>query len=161
MKSLPTTKSYLTIAGSGPSVDGRHVDIATKKRSCPSDYICSRYIHFWHKFPKADKAKPLLLYKGHCSCRKCRECRIPEWRANWKKWDAYYRQFSAVKPSLGLCAVFCAVERWSPTTIGVIGFDSVLDGHEGWRHDAGAERACMLSLVNIKDLRDDSIIRRV
>jgi hypothetical protein len=49
--------------------------------------------------------------------------------------------------------VFGVVERWQPETVGLIGFDWVLDGYEDWIHDAVAERKCIESLVDIVDLR--------
>lgn len=77
-----------------------------------------------------------------------------KWFCDSLRWNEYYRQFSMTKPSSGLCAVFGVVERWQPTTIGLIGFDWVLDGYPEWQpHDADAERQAILSLVKIEDLR--------
>jgi hypothetical protein len=70
-----------------------------------------------------------------------------------RRWDTYYKQFSKKKPSSGLCAVFGVIERWEPKTIGLIGFDWILDGITGWQHDADAEKQAILSLVTIEDLR--------
>lgn len=77
----------------------------------------------------------------------------PIWYADSERWNQYYQRFSKRKPSTGLCAVLAAVERWQPETIGLIGFDGVLDGYPGWTHDADAEKACIESLVTIKDMR--------
>lgn len=80
--------------------------------------------------------------------------------ADSKRWNAYYKRFTRPhrlpqrsKPSSGLCAVFCVVERWQPHTVGLIGFDWILDGNPKWEHDAIAEKRCIESLVNIVDLR--------
>lgn len=159
----------ITIAGSGPSTALlEHATVATKKRSVPSDYVfCNFYGHYprWRK--KGDDT-PLMLYKRRCTCENCDECNIPEYFCDGNRWSAYYRQFVRFKTpppkqkaSTGLCAVFCVVERWKPETIGLIGFDWILDENPDWEHDAVAERAAILSLVNVKDLRDDSIVCRL
>ena len=152
----------ITIAGSGPSaalVD--HVDIATKRQSVNSDYV---FLRFLHSLLLIDCDKPLLLYYR----RRDFECKNEKHYIDSDYWDKYYKRFTRSKrppqkqkPSSGLCAVFAAVERWKPQTIGLIGFDWVLDGNADWEHDAQAEKQAILSLVNIKDLRDDSIIRRL
>ena len=87
--------------------------------------------------------------RGECNCG---ECPIP-YVIDSKYWDGYYKQFSKKKPSSGLCAVFGTIERWAPETIGLIGFDWVLDGFQDWQHDSIAELKCIRSLCNVKDLR--------
>jgi hypothetical protein len=74
------------------------------------------------------------------------------------RWGRYYRQFSDRKPTTGLCAVFCAIERLDPRSIGLIGFDRMLNPHretvKWWEsterqwpgHDMFAELSCLLSL---------------
>jgi len=77
--------------------------------------------------------------------------------ADWDKWDKHYRSFGPVKhpdPSSGACAVYTVVERWKPETIGLIGFDYVLDNNTEWMHDARAELESIKSIVNVIDLRD-------
>lgn len=153
----------LTIAGSGPStalVD--HVDVATKKQSVPSDYVFCCFPHNYKGGP------PLMLYRKGCGCGKCKACRAETYYCDSKHWDKYYSNFwrsrrppQRTKPSTGLCAVFGVVERWAPKTIGLIGFDWILDGNPEWDHDAIAEKQAILSLVNIKDLRNGAFIRRV
>jgi hypothetical protein len=79
------------------------------------------------------------------------------WQADWKRWDKYFQTFKPKKhpdPSSGTCAAFCAIERWNPKEIGIIGMDWVLDGNKEWFHDARAERECLESLVKIIDLRE-------
>jgi hypothetical protein len=79
------------------------------------------------------------------------------WRADYKKWEQYFKQFKPKKhhdPSSGTCAAFCAIERWNPTEIGLIGMDWVLDGNKEWFHDARAELECLQSLVKVIDLRE-------
>jgi hypothetical protein len=79
------------------------------------------------------------------------------WKADHKKWDAYFKTFKPKKhpdPSSGTCAAFCAIERWQPEEIGLIGMDWVLDGNKEWFHDARAELECLQSLVKIVDLRE-------
>ncbi len=140
----------ITIAGSGPSTElVDHATVATKKLSVASDYIFCR-------FPFAYKGKsPMMVYynRGGCSCKICYQCRVERYQVDSGRWDKYYKQFSKKKPSSGLCAVFGVVERWEPKTIGLIGFDWVLDGNPDWMHDADAEKQAILSLVTIKDLR--------
>lgn len=143
----------ITIAGSGPSVtEVKHVDVATKKRSISSDYVFCRFPCAHNLRDKGDDT-PLMIYynRGVCPCGKCEK--IEKYLINSRRWDNYYKSFSKKKPSSGLCAVFGAVERWDPKTIGLIGFDGILDGYSGWQHDANAEKQAILSLVIIKDLR--------
>lgn len=160
----------LTIAGSGPSTTDydQRVTVATKKRSVPSDYVFCR---FGFHYPKwgGGEILPLMLYYQRCKCMRsqCPECNLKLnfdfYRVDGEKWDKYWQQFirmkdpvQRVKPSLGMCAVFGVVERWQPDEIGLIGFDSILDGDTAWRHDAIAEKACIESLVKIIDLRQGS-----
>jgi len=84
------------------------------------------------------------------------------WQADWERWDAHYRSFGPVKhpdPSSGTCAVYSVVERWKPDTIGLIGFDYVLDNKADWIHDARAELKSIESIVNIIDLRRQEVNR--
>lgn len=77
------------------------------------------------------------------------------WVADHEYWDRYFRSFNPKHkdPSSGTCAIFCCVERFNLSEIGVIGLDWVLDGNDAWLHDAKAERAAIESLVKIIDLR--------
>jgi hypothetical protein len=152
--------SLITIAGSGPSTReyNKKVQIATKKRSVPSDYIFCRFAFHYNRW--GDEKLPLMLYYRRCTCGKCQECNTNAWYCDQRRWDKYYKQFTRssrppqrAKPSLGLCAVFGAVERWSPTEIGLIGYDWILDGNPTWEHDAAAEKECIESLVKVVDLR--------
>lgn len=154
----------ITIAGSGPSATQlEHVDVATKKRSVSSDYIFSRTYNIVRQYivdpgtGRISQHPPLMIYYRECGCTsiKCAECKeVDKYYPDAKSWDEYYTTFSSAKPSTGLCAVFTAVERWKPDTIGLIGFDWVLDGNEEWApHNAVAELAAMQSLAEIKDLR--------
>jgi len=154
----------ITIAGSGPSITQLdHVDVATKKRSIPSDYIFCRFMYNYHRFAKDDNSE-LMLYCKQCNCGKsdCYFCGVSAYYCDKKRWDKYYRKFTRskvhqkMKPSTGLCAVFGVVERWKPKTIGLIGFDWVLDENPDWEHDAQAEKQAILSLTNIVDLRNGS-----
>ncbi len=84
------------------------------------------------------------------------------WQADWERWDAHYRSFGPVKhpdPSSGTCAVYSVVERWKPDTIGLIGFDYVLDNKADWIHDARAELKSIESIVHIIDLRRQKVNR--
>jgi hypothetical protein len=85
-------------------------------------------------------------------------------------WVRYYAQFRPKmwKPSHGLCAVMCAVDRVRPKSIRVIGFDRILYQDDmqskkwntagtppphAWPHDQRAEYECLFSLgVEIIDL---------
>jgi len=152
--------ALITIAGSGPSTTLlKHVDVATKKRSVTSDYVFCRFpCAYRHKGYGGDgDLTPLMIYYNRhgCDCGSCGECKAEKYTIDSARWDKYYKDFSKQKPSSGLCAVFGVVERWDPQTIGLIGFDWVLDGHPGWQHDAASELRCIQSLVSIKDLRND------
>ena len=144
----------ITIAGSGPSASQiDHVTVATKKRSVSSDYLFCRF-PFAYSLKKGDTIPMMVYYnRGGCECRKCPQCTVERYAVNSAYWDDYYRRFSKKKPSSGLCAIFAAVERWEPSTIGLIGFDWVIDKHPDWQHDSVAELKAIESLVDIKDLR--------
>lgn len=152
----------ITIAGSGPStaqVD--HVTVATKKQSVPSDYVFCRFHFNYRGGPK------LMVYYRRCKCGRCDACSEPEYFCDFDRWNKYYSKFvrekrppQRTKPSTGLCAVFGVVERWEPKTIGLIGFDWILDGNPDWEHDAIAEKNAILSLVNVRDLRNGKLIRK-
>ena len=106
----------------------------------------------------------LYFNRCHCNGRACPFCNPdPEIEIipiGHEKWDAYWSKFirkkhlsTHVKPSLGTCAVFAAVEYFGVDEVGLIGYDNILDGNGGWMHDAIAERNCIESLVNVIDLR--------
>jgi len=150
----------ITIAGSGPSTaQVEHVTVATKKRSVSSDYVFCAFMWQYLKWrPKHDTAELMLYYKR--MTEDMSTCKVPVWFCDFKRWNAYYQRFvrakrppQRTKPSLGTCAVFGVVERWNPDTVGLIGYDWILDGNTDWPHDAIAEKACIESLVKIKDLR--------
>jgi len=158
----------ITIAGSGPSTDlVEHVTVATKKRSVSSDYVFCAFMWQYLKWrPKRDRT-PLMLYYRRMT-EDMSVCKAPVYFCDSQHWTSYYHQFvrekrppQRMKPSLGLCAVFGVVERWNPDTIGLIGYDWILDGNRDWLHDAIAEKACIESLVTIKDLRDDTGLHRI
>jgi hypothetical protein len=162
-------ESLITVAGSGPSSKdyNKKVTIATKKVPCDSEYIYLPHIHFYHTLRNRHKDKPILIRRRRCLCKKCRDCSAPYHDVlKMQEWWKYYEQFNPKnrKPSIGTEAVWFAIQLWRPETIGVIGLDGVLDG-EGTDivspHDVGKERLSILSLVNIKDLRNDTIIRRI
>jgi hypothetical protein len=85
-------------------------------------------------------------------------------------WIEYYRQFDPKiwKPSHGLSAVMCAIDRVQPKAITLIGFDRILyqddvrskkwntagrPSPHAWPHDQRAEYECLFSLgVEIIDL---------
>lgn len=154
----------ITIAGSGPSVEayGQPVTIATKKRSLPSEYLFCRFSCQYGKGAEI----PMLLYYNRCNCEPpkrcpiCTDSGIEVIPVNSDKWDAYWKPFirqkrlsTHMKPSLGTCAVFAAVEHFGVDEVGVIGYDNILDENTEWMHDAIAEKSCIESLVNVVDLR--------
>jgi hypothetical protein len=157
----------ITIAGSGPSCEsyGKPVTIATKKRSLPSEWIHCRFGFQYDKTGKQERV-PLLLFFGRCTCKRwyCPRCNPVEgldvytmdtdrWEDHWRPFIRKKRLSAHMKPSLGTCAVFAAVEKWGVDEVGVIGLDNILDGNEDWIHDPIAELACIESLVNVVDLR--------
>ena len=147
----------ITIAGSGPSTSQiEHVTVATKRRGVPSDYIFLRFLHSWRLYTPEEKQTPLMVYYKHNQF----ECPVEKYYCDSARWDGYFKRFvrskrppQRTKPSSGLCAVFGVIERWNPPSIGLIGFDWVLDGNPEWEHDAVAEKACIESLIDIVDLR--------
>ena len=169
-------REYIIVAGSGPSAKGfSHADVATKKMSCPADYQAARYPAWYFKVKQATKSitkpdqrykyapeKGFMLYKAvvHGGNKFAVEDIPTEKRylAESKYWDSYFKSFNPrnqnKKPSVGLCAVMMAYERWKPDRIGLIGFDWVLDGYKGWLHDSYTELEVMKSLAEIIDLRD-------
>ena len=153
--------SLITIAGSGPSaIDYPFVTVATKKRSVPSDYLFCRF-PFAYSLRQGETIPMMVYYnRGGCECKNCPQCKVSRYVVNSAYWDDYYSRFSKKKPSSGLCAVFAAVERWEPSTIGLIGFDWVLGQYTDWQHDSVAELRCIRSLVNVVDLRDGKKIRK-
>jgi hypothetical protein len=73
-------------------------------------------------------------------------------------WLNFYSKFSRLKPSTGLCALFCAAEFYPKETIGLIGYDTVLDNTRFTvgPHDSGGEWLCVKELpLNIIDLRSE------
>jgi len=156
----------ITIAGSGPSCEayGKKVTIATKKRSLPSDYLFCRLSQQYNKVKGPEI--PLILYFNRCTCyppATCPICTGPDVEiipVDSERWNKYWSPFvrdkrwsARMKPSLGTCAVFAAVELWGVDEVGVIGYDYILDGNDDWIHDAVAEKKCIESLVNVVDLR--------
>lgn len=126
-----------------------HIVVTTKIPTENTVYQCVRDLTQWHR------QHPVLCYKWNRGEH--------VWIADYHRWDQYFRGFGPYHPdpSSGTCAIFCVIERWQPETIGVIGLDWVLDGHPDWTHDAKAERECILSLVNLVDLRNGETIRGV
>lgn len=103
-----------------------------------------------------------------------RKSNVPFWYFDEEKnapgkWLKYFAQFKPKlwKPSHGLSAVFCAVDRLNPKQIALIGFDRVLYPEDDrsykwnsakkpphpWAHDQRAEHECLFSLgIEIIDL---------
>ena len=161
----------LTIAGSGPSAkDYGRVDLATKKGTCPADYVAARHAFFWNRWPRSGDEK-MMVWERNCDCNKCRDCQAPiDWQSERaREWEDYFLSFDPKvtnssgerKFSLGTMAVFMAIERWRPEKIGLIGYDWVLDGNPEWFHDAEKELLAIRCLVDIEDLRDATHLRRI
>ena len=108
---------------------------------------------------------PLIVYFRRCNCsfEFCPVCNnlgidvhymdTDKWQEYWKPFIRQKRLSTHMKPSLGTCAVFGAVDRFGVDEVGLIGFDNILDQDETWDHDAIAEKRCIESLVNVVDLR--------
>jgi hypothetical protein len=118
--------------------------VTVKYESPNTDILCARHVAY-----KTDK--PFLCYKWpeHKGLK-------AEWVADHVYWDKYFQSFNPKHPdpSSGTCAIFCVVERYAPSEIGVIGMDWVLDGNPDWFHDARAELAAIRQVVKLVDLRD-------
>ena len=74
------------------------------------------------------------------------------------RWLNFYSKFSRMKPSTGLCALFCAAEFYPGVEVGLIGFDTVLDNARFTvgPHDSGGEWLCVKELpLKIFDLRNE------
>lgn len=134
-----------------------HTVISTKRPSFNTDYLCTRDIN-WRK-PSYSHI-PFMCYKWMIPTKS----RMPNlenvWKADHKKWDKYFKSFKPKKhpdPSSGTCAALCAIERWEPEIIGIIGMDWVLDNNKEWFHDARAELEMLKTLVNIVDIREMSL----
>lgn len=157
-------RDYMTLAGSGPSAENYPgVDVATKKLTCPAKYQVSRWLVWWHKRKEANC--DFMAYKV-MECPKYPPIdRERFYQADFKYWDEYFLACKpkrvTKKPSTGTCAVFCMVERWKPDTIGLIGFDWVLDGNDDWNHDPDAELRCIRTLVNVVDLRTGETLPKI
>ena len=161
----------LVIVGHGPSVQraklGDWIDQQTvvRLKNAPlpdesfgtrTDYICSRKDHW-----VASKRAGVEYWMFQCGKD------FPGVRfADFHEWTKWYRQFSAMKPSHGLCAAMCATEFLNPPEIGVIGFDSIMHpdqkeqakydrGPGAWFHDQQAEakaiRALGPRIINLAD----------
>ncbi len=102
----------------------------------------------------------------------CDKGEFPYWLFNDPpKWINYYKSFTPrhKKPSTGLCAVFCAIDRLQPEEIALIGFDRLLNPNDMtsrkatdeqkymysmYGHDQRAEHECLMSLpTRIIDFR--------
>ena len=134
-----------------------HMVVTIKWPTPNTDYLCGRHISSRRNGPEyrflCYRWNPPMGDRGGKFDDIDRE---NIWQADWQKWDDHYRSFGDVKhpdPSSGTCAIFCVVERWEPETIGLIGFDYVLDNNTDWMHDARAEKAAIEDIVNIIDLR--------
>ncbi len=160
-------RDYVTIAGSGPSVNGfeGHIDIATKKMSLPADYHFARHAAWYYKVRQEsdkyiNKADNFILYRFQDTPTHKYPLEGIENRyvCDWRYWDNFFIRKGpknlSRKPSVGICAFFAAYEVWKPKKVGLIGFDWVLDGHKDWPHDSRCELACMESLAEIVDLRE-------
>ena len=147
--SLRQPCSWVDLRGLG------HTVVSSKRPSPNTDYLCCRDIN-WRKPPYGHI--PFMCYKW----MRPNKSRTPSmenvWQADFKKWDKYFKTFGPLKhadPSSGTCAIFCAIERWQPKEIGIIGMDWVLDNNKAWFHDARAELEAIKSLVTVVDLRTE------
>ena len=134
-----------------------HTVVSTKRPSPNTDYLCCRDIN-WRKPPYSDI--PFMCYKWMIPTKSRTPNMEHVWKADHKKWDAYFKTFKPRKhkdPSSGTCAALCAIERWNPEVLGLIGMDWVLDDNRAWFHDARAELEMLKTLVNIVDLRQCSL----
>lgn len=163
----------LVIVGHGPSIlsgRGALIDTMTVIRlkeglkpgydpehwGTRTDYLCARSLTY-----KDEKSK------------------VPFWHFDEDKnkpgkWLKYFATFKPKlwKPSIGLSAVFMAIDRLAPKEIALIGFDRVLNPDDdrshkwhnsagkpphGWAHCQRAERECLYSLgINVIDLSKDA-----
>ena len=131
-----------------------HTVVSTKRPSPNTDFLCCRDIN-WRK-PNY-KHIPFMCYKWMAPNKGRQPPMNDLWGpADLKKWDAYFRTFKPkhADPSSGTCAALCAIEKWNPREIGLIGMDWLLDNNKTWFHDARAEMEMLKSLVKVVDLRN-------
>ena len=134
-----------------------HTVVSSKRPSPNTDFLSCRDIN-WRKPTYSDI--PFMCYKWMRPTKSRTPSMNHVWQADHKKWDALFKTFKPTKhddPSSGTCAAFCAIERWEPEELGIIGMDWVMDGNKRWFHDARAELECLKSLVTIIDLREWSL----
>ena len=157
----------IVIVGHGPSIVGKQLGpwldnqtvVRLKRAEIPNqidwgsrtDYVCATSLIY-------QTDKPFWLFSKKDGIG--------------KKWREYYAKFSAVKPSTGLGAIFCAVEYLKPDTIGLAGFDNLLypdepgwskwwipRNHGLWIHDSKAEHEAAMSLgVKVVDVTCQSFL---
>lgn len=134
--------------------------VITVKRPTPNtDILAGRHISQRRNGPEY----PFLCYKWNppIGDRGGKFDDVPRdniTQANWQYWDEYFRSYDPKHPdpSSGTCAVYSVIERFAPDTIGLVGFDYVLDNNTEWLHDARAELDSITHLINVVDLRDRS-----
>jgi hypothetical protein len=134
-----------------------HTVVSSKRPSPNTDFLSCRDIN-WRKPTYSDI--PFMCYKWMRPTKSRTPSMNNVWQADHKKWDALFKTFKPTKhddPSSGTCAAFCAIERWEPEELGIIGMDWVMDRNKRWFHDARAELECLKSLVTIIDLREWSL----
>ena len=131
-----------------------HKVVSTKRPSFNTDYLCCRDIN-WRKPSYSDI--PFMCYKWMRPTKSRTPSLENVWQADHKRWDRYFKSFGPLKhadPSSGTCAALCAIERWEPSEIGIIGMDWVLDNNKEWFHDARAELEMLKTLVRVVDVRE-------
>lgn len=164
----------IVIVGHGPSVPNRGLGpwldaqtvVRLKWAEIPNasdwgsrtDAVCGSSPTFWTErekrgLPPLDAEFWWLSEKPNAS---------PVGRKASQDWFDYWARFktpqSYPKPSTGLRAIFCAVEFWKPSEIGLLGFDMILHpdkptskwfqppGLYLYSHDAHAEHAAVKAL---------------
>ena len=130
----------------------RDIVVTVKWPTANTDYVAARHISF------NTGEYPFFCYKWNPPLGGGKFDHIPRnniIQADWEYWDDWFQLFDPKnEPSSGCCAVFSVVEYFKPETIGLMGFDYVLDNNTDWIHDARAERESIEQLADIIDLRD-------
>lgn len=81
--------------------------------------------------------------------------RFPKRTPEEEHWLAFYRRYSGAKPSAGLCCLLMASKYCVGQTVGLLGFDRLLDGipmdgPHSFPDESRAARALPLTLIDLR-----------
>ena len=107
------------------------------------DFLCARHTMFFRGYKVPCWLFPRKPYQTPP------QVRGDVWIADFEHWDDLWQEEApGLKPSTGMCAIFCAVEN-GYTDIGLVGFDSFWYDMDTTPHVGGVERGIAESLATI------------